>query len=59
ASRMPWYSVNPKSAYYLSREISAGQGGGLSNTGRIAIDDNVAMQKFNRQGIVELGLTEY
>ena len=31
----------------------------MSNTGRITIDDNVAMQKFNRQGIVELGVTEY
>jgi hypothetical protein len=31
----------------------------VSNTVRIAIDDNTAMQKISRQGNMELGLTEY
>jgi hypothetical protein len=43
----------------LSRKITAGQGGGLSNTERIAIDDNLAMQEFSRQENVELGLPDY
>gem|GEM_PF-1474977 len=32
---------------------------GMSNTGRIAIDDNAVMRKFNRRYYIELGLTEY
>jgi len=31
----------------------------LSNTRRIAIDDNAVMRKFDRQEDIELGLTGY
>jgi hypothetical protein len=31
----------------------------MSNTGRIVIDDNVVMRKFNRRVMQELELTEY
>ncbi len=31
----------------------------MSNTGRIVIDDNAVMRKFNRRVMQELELTEY
>jgi len=42
-------SVTSKSLFYSSSKIFVGQGGGLSNTGRIAIDDNTALRKFGRR----------
>jgi hypothetical protein len=31
----------------------------MSNTGRIAIDDNKVLRKFGRRGIKVLGVTDY
>jgi len=42
--------VSFKGLGYLPRKIFAGQGGGESNTGCIAIDDNEALRKFGRRG---------
>jgi hypothetical protein len=53
------YSVKSNSVYYSAREIFVGQGGEMSNTGRIAIDDNAVIRKFHRRLYIELGLTEY
>jgi len=54
-----WYPVNFNYVYYLSSKIHAGQGEGMSNTGRIAIDDNAVIHEFYRQEYIELGLTGY
>ncbi len=43
------WSVNSKSLFYPPRKIFAGEGGGMSNTRRIAIDDNEALRKFSRR----------
>jgi len=41
--------VSSKNLDYPPRKIFTGQGGGVSNTGCIAIDDNEALRKFGRR----------
>jgi hypothetical protein len=43
------YSATSKSLGYPPRKIFAGEGGGMSNTGRISIDDNETLWKFGRR----------
>jgi hypothetical protein len=54
---LPGTLLAPKSVCYSSGKIYAGQGDGLNNTGRIAIDDNV-IHKFNQREYIGLELTE-